>query len=479
MERVSTLKKRFKLKLLMTEWYSVAVRQPKIMLNAYKRLQRRGHHSLSFVAAQYGPYAHYWLRVLLLSWKRLVFDAPGGFLLHREMRLRRNQNFSNAFASSTLLSRAYEVEDKLTQCKLKSQEEEAYEEKMKELKELKESNEVARKEKGEEEEQKEEAEEAHRKLQEELKRQLAQLHAEHADLQKAFEREKRKVADAEKQMQRQQSLTSLKEFARNDMGRMTSELKVLREQTLSYPVSFDAPVVATINNVHQIELGNVQSTKKFIGPLRHRISSCKLAGDYLLAYENKGVLITFHSEGKSNLFVVAGLLANEIERNRTDSTAVTLNVGHSQSTHAQCQISSNRPCFDIAAANHKVEMLLKDSTEEKKSIQALMADEKRANVGHAAEKVEVLSLDQQLALAASEDNQSSSESTEEEKAGGNEVVTMSLDQQLALAGMDVATRVVEETSEGNGEEALAVGLFDRLQTRHRASEVNPALIEEL
>ena len=82
-------------------------------------------------------------------------------------------------------------------------------------------------------------------------------------------------------------------------------------------------------------------------------------------------------------------------------------------------------------------------------------------------------------MAASEDNQSSSESTEEEKAGGNEVVTMSLDQQLALAGMDVATRVVEETSEGNGEEALAVGLFDRLQTRHRASEVNPALIEEL
>ena len=77
--RLHSLRRQFCARMTLLRWYSVAVKQPRIMLGAYKRLQRRGHHSLSVISAQYGAYAHYWLRVLLLSWKRLVFDAPGDF----------------------------------------------------------------------------------------------------------------------------------------------------------------------------------------------------------------------------------------------------------------------------------------------------------------------------------------------------------------------------------------------------------------
>lgn len=459
-ERLHAIRQQFKLKVVILRWYSLAVNQPKIMLGAYKRLQRRGHHSLSFICAQYGAYAHYWMRVLLLSWKRLVFDAPGGYLLHRETRLRRMQNFGNAlFTSTTLLNRAYEVEDKDIQCSLQSREQlalEIYKEKVDELDMVKEEG------------KKQERERA--KTENDLKCELARLQSSYDDLKVSLEREKEKVAEAEKRIQRLQTLEGVRKFAAQDTQGRALEMKGLREKLLSFPVTFDFPVIATVNNIHQIELRTFENTQKVIAPIAHRISSCKMEGEDLLAFENEGVLIGFSSEGSANLCIVAGLLAKHIKKNRADAdfAGVDLNVCHKQTRDAQCQLDK-APLHEIRAANHKVGLLLRDGEDEageslrseiesrsKKSIESQMQEEIRNNESQAsitstsaANKEKVLSLDQQIALMSGLQQNVTGKSEDHRKT------TVHIDHEEAL--------------------------FGRLKTKDRTREasINYGLIEEL
>ena len=484
--RLHSLRRHFRARMTLLRWYSVAVKQPRIMLGAYKRLQRRGHHSLSVISAQYGAYAHYWLRVLLLSWKRLVFDAPGGFLLHRETRLRRQQNFGNALATSTkLLSRAYEVEDKETQCALRSREETVFKEKIEELS-------AAREQEGE-----------LRALREgELRRELEQLKSDYKALEKSLKKEQNKVAETSKQLQRQQSLNSVKTFATSQAASEASEAKAMREQTLSFPVTYDRPVIATINNIHEIELRNVQNTQKLLRPISHRISSCRLDGESLLAvYENDSVLITFHSDGVANLCVVAGLLSKYIKRNREDfgTNGISLNICHRASQEAHVQVD-HMPLDEIRAANHKVELLLKDSQEEKLTIEELMRDEKEnapmlAGPSHAdvhkEPEVKPISLDQQLreAQMKKETKPVSLDQQLREAQMKKETKPVSLDQQLREASverkdskrmsLDQQLLLLSMEAEGNKKPKGDSNLFGRLSMQHRKSEANVGLIEEL
>ena len=235
---------------------------------------------------------------------------------------------------------------------------------------------------------------------------------------------------------------------------------------MSFPVTYDCPVIATINNIHEIELRNVQNTQKLLRPISHRISSCRLDGESLLAvYENDSVLITFHSDGVANLCVVAGLLSKYIKRNREDfgTNGISLNICHRASQEAHVQVD-HMPLDEIRAANHKVELLLKDSQEEKLTIEELMRDEKEnapmlAGPSHAdvhkEPEVKPISLDQQLREASVERKDSK---------------RMSLDQQLLLLSME---------AEGNKKPKGDSNLFGRLSMQHRKSEANVGLIEEL
>ncbi|QDZ20295.1 hypothetical protein HOP50_04g28130 [Chloropicon primus] len=495
-----SLRQQFRLRMLFLKWHSVAVKQPKMMMGAYKRLQRRGHHSLSVISAQYGAYAHYWLRVLLLSWKRLVFDAPGGFLLHRETRLRRQQNFGNAlFTSTKLLSRAYEVHDKETQCTLRSREETVYDKKIQELDAEREQGKM------------EEVERVNREneLRSQLDRLKSDYEAMQEEMQRALELEKQNLAEAQKQIQRQQRLLSVKSFATGDMESLTSELKGMREQALTFPMMYDCPVVATINNIHQIELRNLDNTQKLLQPISHRISSCKLCGETLLVYENDNVLISFDSENPANLFVVVGVLTEHIQRNRTDSTGATiyLNVYHQQSRHAQSQVEE-KPLDEIKAANHKVELLLSDHAEEKKTIEDLMKEnsqaERPAMISARQPLVELeekpkLSLDQQLRKKEAKEKPKLSLDQQLRKKEAKEKPKLSLDQQLREAEQrkESESRPSKDDAENSPASfhqklMLSTGsrskskpnadegaLFSRLSMSHRPSEANLGLIEEL